>query len=242
MSGVDIKAELDLRDVKDDIDKQVNDILWNVLSKDIPAILRQEKFPLKEDEYTLILRNRGKEAIRKLSTIRTSYLRLGSERSPLQFTFVEKSGNYEPVVAAAIIAYEDLIRRAPYDSGKFIENIGYFVSSGSSDIAITRSRMKVFEYKEGDTILITSPIEYARTIERGFYSKYYHRDMPQLQLPGGIFAWAAKRLRKRYGDKAAIRFRYTKLFGLIVPAIEIGPLGLFAAKDYRVVGNARRRR
>lgn len=241
MNSVQLTAELDLADVKADIDRQMLDIMDQIVHRDIPAILRDEQnngFPTNENDYDLILRNRGREAKRKLSTINARYLKVGSIRSPLEFKFISKGGGMQDAIAAAITAMEVARRRAPYDSGRYIESLGWFIYSGSAHIAVTSKTMQTFDYNDSDTIYITAPLPYSTTIERGFHSGYYADQTRK----GGILIWVARKIRREYGSRVAIRFRYTKLLGDIVPAIEIGRLGQFPSNDYRVRTKKGRRR
>lgn len=241
MSGLDIKVDLDLKDVRDDIDLQVNNILTSVLRNDIPAILRAEQqqgFPTDPEDYTLILRNRGREARRQLSTIQPQYLKLGSARSPLEFTFTSKGGGFEQAVSAAIIAFEMIRRRAPVDEGHYLESLGFFVAGGGREIALARRSLLTFDFKDEDSIYIGSTVPYSTTIEKGFYKGYYEDQTRK----GGILYWVTRQIRKQYGDRVAIRFKYTKSFGVIMPVIEFGRKGDFLSKDWRVTDSGRGRR
>lgn len=241
MADVRIEAELDLSDVKRDIDQQVETILQDVVKRVVPEALREAQrdgFPEDEDDYVLLLRNRGRESRRKLASINTRYLKIGTKRSPLEFKFVSTSGGFASIVPIAIKAYLMARKRAPYDEGDYLQNLGLFVGDSRYQVAVTIAQLRTFKFASTDSIFIASPVPYASTIEAGFYKGYYQDQTRS----GGIMLHATRSLRKLFGSKAAIRHRYISMYVKYqVPVIEIAPLGAFASNDV-LPGKAESRR
>ena len=230
-----IEVKFDLSDVKDDLDKQVKDIFNKVLKSDIPRIL--SKHDLQDPEsYQLLLRNRGQQKRRKLSTIRAEYLKLGKNQP--EFTFVVGGeDSFENVIEIAQEALSIAIKRAPVHSGEYLRNLGYYAGSRSFMVRLSSSGLRQFNFGPGDSVFITSLVEYASTIEAGFYKGIYQTET----LKGGILASAARTVSRRFGNQVAVSFGYYSINGGTVPAIRIGPLGSFNPRFARPGSAAERK-
>ena len=244
MSDITITANLDMKDVVDDFKRQEERILNGVIKADLPRILREAQAKGFPDEYTLLVRSKGREYRRQLKTLNPKFFRVGTKRSPLEFTFIAGETNVKDIKDAAIYALNEAIKRAPSRSGNYRERLGEYIGTLGN---ITKFKLSLIEsvYRTGDSIFITSPTAYSSVIEHGFYKKYYETQ----SLPGGILLNIARKVRRRYGSKVAVRFVYIshKLRGAktasgTIPVIQIGPKGQFAAVDTLPGAKRRRRR
>ncbi len=219
--SVSIAGKIEIADVKKDLDKQIEGIFSNILTKNIPAILKKHDIQ-DPKSYTLLLKNRGSTRRRQLETIKPVYLKIGTGQP--RFDFVVGEGSYQTTAEVAVNAYNLAVRRAPHRTGNYINNLTYFVISGAYSVKMSWFGLKNYQYKKGDTIVITSTVPYASVIEAGFYKRYYNTE----DLPGGILHKVAKDIYKNDGDKVAVSFRYMKLEGGTLPCIVLAPLGQFA--------------
>ena len=233
--SVQVNVDFDLSDVKADLDAQINTIFTSVLNNDIPRILKENDLEDPES-YTLLLKNRGQTRRRQLRTIRPKYLKLGKDQPT--FTFVAGEGNFEGAIEAAAAALRMAVRRAPYRTGKYSSNLGYFVGGGNVFTQMSTYGLRQYEFKQGDSIYITSPVKYASMLEAGFFSGYYKTE----DLRGGILYQVAKDIAGRMGNRVAVSFEYRSINGGTFPAIRIGPLGSFSPRFDRPGSAASKRR
>jgi hypothetical protein len=201
--------------------------------RDVRSALREGEKAGFPDYEALFLTNAGKKQKRQLKTIRPEFLRIGTAGKPLSFEFVYPQG-WEKVIDATADAFELLQRRAPVDSGKYLK--GFRIMVGGRDIG-TR-RLDRVKFDEKDTVLIVNPTDYAATIEKGFYKKYYQTRT----LRFGIMYWATQQIRRKYGNNISVRFIYMQGDRYTVPAIELAPAGRFVGTDTRPSSRRRRRR
>lgn len=234
MGDVDISFAFDFNEVKKDLDRQVDSIFKKVLSNDIPKVLA--KHDLEDpDSYTLLLRNRGRTMRRKLSTIRSEYLKLGKDQP--EFRFVVGEGDTKLIKKYAVDMFRAAVKRAPWDSGKYAGGMSYYVGSRNALIQMSSYGLSRYPLEAGESIYITSDVAYAASLEAGFFKKYYQtRD-----LPGGILYFIARQFSKTLGNQIAISFEYISLNGGAFPAIRIGTLGSFSPRLTRP-GSSKRRK
>lgn len=245
---IDVGADFNIRTFSDNLKAQIDAALNGVLKVDVPAALRSAQakgFPLDPNDYALLLRNRGKESRRKLSTVQAKYLTIGTARSPLSFTFVAKHEvDVELLAKVALLTLERAFKRSPVRSGQYRRELDIYVGG-------LQTRRRLFgkltdTYKSGESVFIMSPVAYASIIEHGFYKKYY----VSRKRNGGILINVARAIRRIYGDRLAIRFIYVSAtkrgfedlgagYGTF-PAIQIGVKGSFAAVDTLPGTNKRR--
>lgn len=232
-----LKVSVKIPEFAEGLEQDLFDIKKNIVRSDIPQYLKaqqREGFPDDPDEYTLFLRNRGREQKRKLETIRPQYLKIGTKRTPLSFNFVALS-NIQDVLDAVKFAYKEARKRAPVRTGQYYDSI--VVSAGTRLIDIYAARPSDFD--EDTTFYISSATAYSAIIEWGFYKKYYKTQ----SLPKGILYWVTQKTRKAYEGKISIRFRYLAgSEGGTYPVIEIARAGEFAGNDRRPGSSRRRRR
>lgn len=219
--SVSVGGKIEIADVKKDLDKQIDGIFFNILTKNIPAVLKKHNI---EDpkSYTLLLKNRGSTRRRQLDTIRPMYLKIGTGQP--RFDFVVGEGSYQITAEIAVQAYNLAARRAPHRTGNYINNLTYFVINGAYSVQMSWFGLKNYPFKKGDMIAVTSAVAYASVIEAGFYKRYYATE----NLPGGILHKVAKDIFKKDGEKVAVSFRYLRLDGGTFPCIVLAPLGQFA--------------
>lgn len=244
---IDVGASFDLKRFTTGLQSQIDSVLNNVLKVDVPNALKRAQaqgFPTDPNQYTLILRNRGKETRRQLKTIQAKFLRVGTQRSPLSFTFSDSSQvDIDLLAKAARIAWERAVNRAPIRSGTYRNALDIYLGDLQSRRLLTRRLSD--DYRSGESVFIMSPVAYASVIEHGFYKKFYETQ----RLTGGILLNVTRAIRRIYGGQLAIRLIYVSGdragkgngYGTF-PAIEIGPKGSFAAVDTLPGTNKRRRR
>ena len=235
MGDVDISFAFDFNEVKKDLDKQLDSIFKKVLSTDIPKVLA--KHDLEDpDSYTLLLRNRGRTVRRKLSTIRSEYLRLGKDQP--EFRFVVGQGDSKLIKKYAVQMFQAAVRRAPARTGKYVGGMSYYVGSRNALIQMSSYGLSRYPLEAGESIYITSDVAYATALEAGFFKGYYQTQ----DLPGGILYFIARQFSKTLGNQIAISFEYINFNGGTFPAIRIGTLGSFSPRLTRPGSSTRRRR
>jgi hypothetical protein len=205
----------------------------------------------------VILKNKGREQKRTFGKIPSRYLKVGSKRSPLSFTFT-RTGEQEwrDVVKAAVDAYHMLQRRAPVDSGAYRRSIRFAITRGGKDIQQLRvppSALLKRKYEAGNEAIGVYPsvvnprnnFPYSQWLEYwygatdsnfvgskrrgGTYSVVRNRSKR-----GGIVRYIAMRIARKYPN-LAVRFSYaqTAEFGGTMPFIFIARKGTFANRFAR---------
>lgn len=234
-----LKLQVEYPDFAKRLEQDIFDIKKLVVDKDVPQFLKrmqqQENFPTDPDDYTLFLRNRGRETKRKLQTIRPQYLKIGTKTTPLSFRFVANTSS-EEALEAVKYAYSLARKRAPVRTGEYFDSIVTSTRAGNFEPRSARAS----DFSDDTRFYVSSATAYSAIIEAGFYTKYYKTE----RLPQGIFYWVTLQVRKKFGNKISIRFFYLSGSGGrgTWPVIEIGRAGLFAGRDKRPGKAARRRR
>ena len=223
-----------------EISRQLDDVKLSIIRKDLPSALKagqQKGFPTNPKDYQLLVRNRGRVTRRKMSTLNSSFLKIGTVGSPLQFTFTAGVADVE-IIYAAIDALKMMESRAPIRSGKYFNSLGITLNGRP----IRAAALKRAEIDASSTIYVGpgvyGPVPYAAVIEKGFYKKYYRTR----SIPGGIIRPVARMIRSKYGDSVAARFAYTGAGGGTAPAVIISSLAGSGIGRDSVPGRSRRRR
>ena len=212
-------------------DLQLRQVKASIIRQDLPNILRQEQrdgFPRK---YTLLLRQRGRETRRKLSTLQPRFFNIGTLARPTEINFVAGEGMQE-VVEAVEFASLLFRRRAPVRSGDYVSSARMWVNG----VERRPSRVNPETLREGTRILFGPTTLYASTIEAGHHTGFYRN-----ALRGGIVRYVTEAVRNRYGASVAVRMVYQPRNNMMIPLIEFGPAGAFPFSLGGTGANARRR-
>ena len=215
---------------------QYNEIKAAILRRDLPGILKQEQKQGFSEDYTLLMKSRGREARRKLETLSPAFFKIGTERSPTTFTFV--SGvNWAQIAEAAQFAISIFRRHAPFRTGKYINSLS--VQGRGRRISQRGIKKATEKFTEKDRLYIGPTAIYSATIEAGHFTGYY-----QNPKRSGIVYHVAKEVNAKYGASVACRMVYTVLEGgkMNMPVLEFGPAGSFASNSTRPGQNIRRRK
>lgn len=255
MASVNVGIDFNLLDVRAHFEEQRLRVLDSILDNDVPAALANGQangFPTDEDEYTLLLRNRGATRKRKLKTINARKLKIGTKGAPLEFKFVSGATSHETVIEAAIRAEEMLRARVPIggpysepskqNKPRYWKNITLYVGDDLGTlISVTPQTLRNWNFKENDRVFLGSPVPHAAIIEHGFYFGYYQTQ----RLDQGILVHIKRKIERQFRGKISIRFRYSRVRGEkgvgTMPVIEFGLLGQFATGDQNP-GTGRRRK
>jgi len=214
---------------------QYNEIKAAILRQDLPNILGQEQKRGFPKEYTLLMKQRGSEARRKLSTLSPAFFKIGTELSPTTFTFVS-GANWAQVAEAAEYAIGVFKRHAPFRTGRYINSL--LVQGQGRGISQRGIKKATEKFTEKDRLYIGPTVIYSASLEAGHFTGYYKN-----AKRGGILYYVAKEVNAKYGAKVACRMVYTVLGGgkMAMPVLEFGVAGAFASNSTRPGKNRRRR-
>ena len=215
--------------------QQLLEIRTSILKKDLPNVIKDEQrsgdFP---GEYDLIVTQKGKQAKRQLKTLSPYYFTIGTQSRPTLFEFVA-GDDWGPVVDAIRFATSLFLRRAPMVSGDYASSLD--IQGKGSRLRGTGLDQAVETYDSVDRIYVGPTVAYSAVIEAGHYTNYY-----QSALRGGIMAYIAKEVRKRYGANVSCRLVYRAIGGSRFPSpvLEFGVAGQFASVDKKPGSNKRK--
>ncbi len=217
---------------------QYNEIKAAILRQDLPNILGQEQKRGFPKEYTLLMKQRGSEARRKLSTLSPAFFKIGTELSPTTFTFVS-GANWAQVAEAAEYAIGVFKRHAPFRTGRYINSL--LVQGQGRGISQRGIKTATQKFTEKDRLYIRPAVIYSASLEAGHFTGYYKN-----AKRGGILYYVAKEVNAKYGAKVACRMVYTVMEGdkgeiRAAPVLEFGVAGAFASNSTRPGKNRRRR-
>ena len=214
---------------------QYNEIKAAILRQDLPNILGQEQKRGFPKEYTLLMKQRGSEARRKLSTLSPAFFKIGTELSPTTFTFVS-GANWAQVAEAAEYAIGVFKRHAPFRTARYINSLS--VQGQGRSISQRGIKTATQKFTEKDRLYIRPAVIYSASLEAGHFTGYYKN-----AKRGGILYHVAKEVNAKYGAKVACRMVYTVLGGgkMAMPVLEFGVAGAFASNSTRPGKNRRRR-
>jgi hypothetical protein len=215
---------------------QYNEIKAAILRQDLPNILGQEQKRGFPKEYTLLMKQRGSEARRKLSTLSPAFFKIGTELSPTTFTFVS-GANWAQVAEAAEYAIGVFKRHAPFRTGRYINSLS--VQGQGRGISQRGIKKATEKFTEKDRLYIGPTVIYSASLEAGHFTGYYKN-----AKRGGILYHVAKEVNVKYGVTVACRMIYTILVGgkMAMPVLEFGVAGAFASNSTRPGKNRRRRK
>jgi hypothetical protein len=218
----------------------------------IPTILQEKEFAEGGNwrDLKVILKNKGREQKRTFGKIPSRFLKVGSKRSPLSFTFTKTGAQeWREVLLAADDAYKMVYRRAPVVSGAYRRSLSFALTKDGKDIQalnipfgrLLRDEEKF--QKGGYAIgIYPSVVDPRSNFPYSQWLEYYHGSTKSnwlggnrtRQKKGGILRYVAMRIARKYPN-LAVRFSYmqTAEFGGTMPFIFIGQKGLFANRFAR---------
>jgi hypothetical protein len=187
------------------------------------------------DDYTLFLKQGGKESRRKLGTLSPYYFKIGTASRPTVARFV--AGNdWQGVVDDLRRAFRIFLQRAPQRSGKYRRSLKFFLNGTQTTQGKLGRMAKNNEFKDGDIIGMAPDVEYASALEAGFYTKYYKTR----RLTGGILAYIATYLIQRSPNSIRLAYQYRGKYNQ--PIVEFSLPGAFRASVGDVGQQVKRRR
>ncbi len=146
---------------------QYNEIKAAILRQDLPNILGQEQKRGFPKEYTLLMKQRGSEARRKLSTLSPAFFKIGTELSPTTFTFVS-GANWAQVAEAAEYAIGVFKRHAPFRTGRYINSL--LVQGQGRGISQRGIKKATEKFTEKDRLYIRPAVIYSASLEAGHFT------------------------------------------------------------------------
>jgi hypothetical protein len=218
----------------------------------IPTRLQEKDFAEGGNwrDLKVILRNKGREQKRTFGKIPSRYLKVGTKRSPLSFTFTKTGAQlWREVVVAANDAYKMLYNRAPVESGAYRRSLSFALTKDGKDIQALnipfgRLLREEEKFQKGGYAIGIYPsvVNPRNNFPYSQWLEYYHGATKSnwlgngrtRQKKGGILRYVAMRIARKYPN-LAVRFSYmqTAEFGGTMPFIFIGQKGLFANRFAR---------
>ena len=213
-------------------DAQLRQVKASIVRGDLPQILKREQAKGFPKKYTLLLRQKGRETRRQLSTLSPDFFNIGTRRRPTEVNFVAGDG-WDSVVEAVEFASRLFVRRAPVDTGAYSRSATVTVDG----VPMRTTRIRPERLKDSSRILFGPDIAYASTIEAGHFRRYYENP-----LRGGIVRYVAEAVRDKYGASVAVRLVYRTNGKYMVPKLEFGPAGAFPYSLGKTGARSRRRK
>ena len=210
---------------------QLRQVKASIIRQDLPQILKREQAKGFPKKYDLLLRQKGRETKRQISTLSPDFFNIGTLTRPTEINFVAGEGT-QTMIEAIEFASRLFIRRAPFETGRYQRSAQVWIDG----IPRSPGRLRPETFKPGSVVQFGPTTEYASTIEAGHHTGYYNHS-----LRGGIVRYVAQTVRDKYGASISVRMTYRPYGKKMIPIIEFGPAGAFTFSLGNTGANAQRR-